>query len=296
MLSDLDQRPELRGAVLRLFRQAGPGRQHAVAGDPARMGLEPEARDLDETLGVLLALAGDHVAGALACCPYSAEQLTLWGPVCRSADEEAVAGLLVRSLRGVLRTGSYESVRVQVDHRNRCLRSFFLRQGLSIWKDNVVYEACLHAGGSGGVGAPATPVDLDGPAGVQRLSFVHLEAVRDLLQGAFPESGHFDESLALREHQGYRHYGLWQDGQLVAGAALRHDPLRAWLSLIAVAPEQRGRGWAQRLMRGIMYHEWASGVRALGLEVLSDNAPAMRVYQAVGMQRLFTTTILTGPV
>ncbi|MBA3709860.1 MAG: hypothetical protein H0W83_13685, partial [Planctomycetes bacterium] len=74
VLADLDQRPELRPAAAAVFAACPPGHDHQVCGIPERMGMEPRPEDLSECLGVLLALSGIRVVGALGLCPYSAQQ------------------------------------------------------------------------------------------------------------------------------------------------------------------------------------------------------------------------------
>ena len=54
IFSDLDERPELAEEVLALFRRFGPGRFHAVNGEPSNMGQLPTIDDLLDCLGVLI--------------------------------------------------------------------------------------------------------------------------------------------------------------------------------------------------------------------------------------------------
>jgi ribosomal protein S18 acetylase RimI-like enzyme len=282
-LTDLDDRPELATAVLRLYRHAGPGRHHAVCGDPAGMGLPPELNQLLDAPGVLLGLDGDGLTAVLACCSYSDEQITLWGPVTEPPEQEGHADAVLVGLRRLLHQSPYSSLRVQVDTRNRWLRAFYLRHGLSIWKDNVIFEVALQG-----------QYELDEQ--VCRLDYTDLEAARELLYLAFPDSGHFEQAMIDREHKGYRHYGLWQGHALVGAAALRPHRRRSWLSMLAITDSQRAKGLGTRLLRGICAHEQAGGALALGLEVLADNQTALRAYDKAGLERQFTTTILTGPI
>jgi len=74
------------------------------------------------------------------------------------------------------------------------------------------------------------------------------------------------------------------------------EPGRAWLKLVAVRRDQRGRHLARRLVEGVLAREAARRTRTIGLEVLGDNLPAITVYLQCGFTRSMTAQILTGAV
>src|SRR4051812_22448869 len=152
------------------------------------MGLEPSIEDLASCLGVLLAMSGIRLVGALALCPYSAQQVTLWGPVIpESANAKPVAARLFKEARGALRGAGYESVRCLVDTRNRAARALLQGHGFTSWKDNHVYEHALDRGD-----VPEDPT-------VRRAAWAdHPQAAR-IIEQAFPESDHCRPGLAKRE-------------------------------------------------------------------------------------------------
>ena len=283
-LVDLDQRTDLIAPVVALFAAHGPGQSHAVCGIPARMGLPVVAADLAACLGTLVLLDGQRVAGALAICPYSDEQATLWGPVNDQAYSlPAVGKLLVAEARQALRDGGFESVRCLADTRYRGLRQFLLGQGLAAWKDTHLLERSLTK--------PPTAVPGARPAATRD----HRPLAEILSQG-FPESLHCQPSIAAREAEGYRHYVLEQDGAIVGAAAVQETGKRSWLKLIAVDPGARRAGAGRLLLDGVLAGERARGQRDIGLEVLADNAAAVATFARCGFQRAWTATILTGPV
>lgn len=283
-LVDLDQRADLLIPVVALFAAHGLGRLHAVCGIPARMGLPVTDADLAACLGTLALLDGQRVAGALAICPYSDEQATLWGPVVDHAYSlPAVGKLLVAEARHALRDGGFESVRCLADTRNRGLRQFLLGQGLAAWKDTHVYERSL-------AGPPATPV------GARAARVRDHRELGEILHQAFPESLHCQPSVAAREAEGYRHYVLDQDGVVVGAAAVQETGRRSWLKLIAVRPGARRGGAGRALLDGVVAGEAALGQREIGLEVLADNPGAIATFERCGFTRAWTATILTGPV
>lgn len=284
-VTDLDESPHLLEGVLELFRRFGPGRYHAVNGEPSRMGRVPRDQDLQDALGVVVVLHEGQVAGAMALCPYSETQATLWGPIVESGFQGHSFGpLLLSTARQALRDGGFESIRALVDHRNRRARAFFLRSGLSPWKDNLLFERDLDEN------LPEV-----GPGIVTATAADHPEVV-ELILSAFPDTGHCDEPLAERERQGYRHYLLQDGGTVVATAAVKDAGTRSWMSLLAVHPQHRRKGYAKQLVTGVCRAEYEAGRRRMGLEVLADNNPAIRCYEGVGFQRQWGMWILVGPV
>jgi len=283
-LVDLDQRADLVAPVTALFAAHGSGRAHVVCGIPARMGLAAVAGDLEACLGTLVLLDGQRVAGALAICPYSDEQATLWGPVSDEAYSLAAVGkMLVAEARHALRDGGFESVRCLSDTRNRTLRQFLLGQGLAAWKDSHVYERSL---------APAPAATASARAAKAR----DQREVAEILAAAFPESLHCQPSLAAREKEGYRHYLIEGDDGIAGAAAVQDAGRRSWLKLIAVRPGARRGGRGQALLDGVLAGEAARGQREIGLEVLADNPGAIATFEHCGFHRAWTATILTGPV
>ena len=197
--------------VLALFRRFGPGRFHAVNGEPSNMGQLPTIDDLLDCLGVLIVLSADDMtAGALGICPYSSTQVTLWGPVVSSGYQGHTIGTtLLDRAKEALREGGFESVRVLNDTRNRRGRSFFLKHGMTPWKDNHLYEH------------PLTVLPEEEFPGVSLARPSDHREVEAITMRCFPDSSHCDVSLQMRERQGYRHYILQVSGTIVATAAIK---------------------------------------------------------------------------
>lgn len=284
-LVDLDQRPELISATVAAFAACPPGKHHLVCGLPASMGQVPTTLDLMHTSGVMLACSATDLLGAIALCPYSDEQVTLWGPaVCGDGlDNLTIPERLLNEARKALKDSGYISVRTLVDQRNRELRSFLLAHGFSAWKDNVIFERYLRG-------------DLPGDSQVRPTTAKDHNAVSALIAEAFPETGHLAPSLATRELEGYRHYVLTGPSGLLGAAAIAGDGRRSWMKLIAISAKQRSKGLGHRLVAGVVAAEAARGVTHLGLEVLADNLAAVALYTGTGFKKQFTAAIMTAPL
>ncbi len=286
-LTDLDERPELASAVTGLFAAFGPGSHHQVCGIPERMGLRPVAADLKRVLGTMVLLRAQRLAGALSLCRYSDQQATLWGPVVAEGFPALeLSRRLVSDARTHLRRTGFTSLRAQVDLRNRPQKTLLQSLGFQPWKQNLLYERPLAAS------------DATSGAEVRLAVSADHGALTRILTEGFPDSDHCRDDLTRREqHEGYRHYVLSEGSAgIVAAAAVLDEPGRAWLKLVAVRRDQRGQHLARRLVAGVLAREAARRTRAIGLEVLGDNLPAITVYQQCGFTRSLTTQILTGAV
>lgn len=283
-LVDLDQRPDLAPAAVALFAACPPGAEHQVCGIAAWMGLTPTPATLDQAAGVLVAMSGNRALAALAICPYSEEQVTIWGPAASHAAPAAVAGDLLEAARGALQLSRYGSVRTLVDSRNRKARTLLQSHGFNAWKDNVLFERRIEAAQA----AQATRVRL-------ATARDHSAVATVFIQG-FPDSDHCLPNLAKREHDGFRHYLLEDAGHVVAAAAVQDAGGRAWLKLITTRPDRRGKGLSRRLLDGLLAEEAKRHTRAIALEVLVDNLAAVALYEAASFKRKFTATVMTGPV
>ncbi len=283
-LVDLDQRPDLLPAVIALYAACPPGADHQVCGIAAWMGLTPTKAVIDLASGVLVAMSGQRAIAALAICPYSEDQVTLWGPAVANGAPAAVGGSLLEAARGALQLSRYGSIRTLVDTRNRKARVLLQSHGFNAWKDNLLFERRIEA------------AQADQPTRVRLATARDHSAVATVFIQGFPDSDHCLPNLARRERDGFRHYLLEDAGSVVAAAAVQDAGPRAWLKLITTQPERRGKGHSRTLLNGILAEEAKRHSHAIALEVLVDNTAAVRLYEASGFKRKFTATVMTGPV
>jgi GNAT superfamily N-acetyltransferase len=96
---------------------------------------------------------------------------------------------------------------------------------------------------------------------------------------------------------------LWYDeaGNVLGAALLAVRGARGWVGGFGIAPEHRGHGYARELLDAIRDMARARGVEVLQLEVLSENAPAIRLYERGGFQRTrmlrsFKRSVIAPPV
>ena len=288
-LTDLDQRPEMTAAALALLSSGRFGVSHLVSGLPVAMGLVPSAADLRQCTGVLLALERIDVVGVLAICPYSETQVTWWGPAVAGGSAASIARLLADEARRAAREGGYASLRALCDLRDRAHRQLLQSLGFAPWKDCLLFERGLAGLAEGDLSGVRIAVRADHPA------------VSQILGEGFPDSDHCTPNLVQRENEGYRHYLLVVEGEAVAAAAVQ-DPgpdavrRRAWLKLIAVRKTHRNRHLGKRLLAGILATEARHRLPSIGLEVLADNASAIRLYRSSGFTHRWTATVLIAPL
>ncbi len=78
--------------------------------------------------------------------------------------------------------------------------------------------------------------------------------------------------------------GVEDDGLLVAvGASFPETSGAAHLVSICTHPDRRGRGLAERVVRGLAERARADAAAVVYLEMYADNEPARRVYRRLGM-------------
>ncbi len=84
------------------------------------------------------------------------------------------------------------------------------------------------------------------------------------------------------------HYGVWKDGELIANGSLNALPRRmshvADMGL-AVVREQWNKGIGGMLLERLIGYARLSGIEIIKLEVRSDNAGAIHLYEKYGFQR-----------
>ena len=84
---------------------------------------------------------------------------------------------------------------------------------------------------------------------------------------------------------------LREDGRVLATALGTLSPGWLGLSCLAVREDARRRGIARAMLAALA--EWARGADRLWLEVEEDNAPALALYRALGLERTGGYSYLT---
>lgn len=90
----------------------------------------------------------------------------------------------------------------------------------------------------------------------------------------------------------YRFLVVEEDGGLAATTLLTFPPRTGWVSMVAVDPAFRRRGFARRLLERAQELARRAGKGYVALDVLRDNAPAIALYTSMGYRTLRTSTIL----
>ncbi len=284
LFSDLDERPYLSDIILDMFQRAGPGRDHAVCGEPQRMGMKPKKEDFDASMGVLFAIEDGHPQAAICICPYSDEQVTLWGPVFKEHIRDDLSHQLLDYVKNALARSNYASYRVMIDTRNRQMRDFYLSCGLQKFEDNILFSRRIEKPAD----VPRFPVDVAKPNEYSR--------VFDLLNISFPENGHCSPGIEQRVLEGYTHYVIRINNVIEGCAVISRNQQRSWLSLLCMDVSQRSRGYGHDLLNGIINNEYSKGSQEIAFEVLANNKAALKLYESCGFEKQWTATIFTGPL
>jgi len=82
-----------------------------------------------------------------------------------------------------------------------------------------------------------------------------------------------------------------QGGEPVAIALLGVRERRGWIGGMGVAPEMRGERVGLAVTQAILKSGRRMRLKSIDLEVLTDNLPAMRIYESLGFQRRRTLDI-----
>ncbi|MER7585817.1 GNAT family N-acetyltransferase, partial [Kitasatospora sp. NPDC097691] len=127
--------------------------------------------------------------------------------------------------------------------------------------------------------------DADVDHGAEPLTTDDLPAVRALLAESYPEAW-FDPRML----SGGDYVGVRRDGRLLAVAGVHvHSPVQrvAVLGNVTTHPDARGRGLARACVTALCRH-LAATTDHLGLNVRTDNAPAIRLYERLGFTTVAT--------
>lgn len=85
------------------------------------------------------------------------------------------------------------------------------------------------------------------------------------------------------------------DGAIAGLAMLAYRGERGYCPDLGVQPAWRGRGLAHRLVAALLQSARACGLRTVQLDVLAENAPAIRVYERAGFRPMLGRVVLDAP-
>ncbi len=85
------------------------------------------------------------------------------------------------------------------------------------------------------------------------------------------------------------------DDRLIGAIVFAQRGERAWLSLMGVRPELRGKGYGKRLFGAAVDAVRASGVRSIEFEVVQRNAAAIAMYRSFGFRAVDELFVWSRP-
>jgi len=133
---------------------------------------------------------------------------------------------------------------------------------------------------------PRSPALEPGAVDIEIAGAGDLVAVAHVQAVAFGDTEEDAWRRVERDQQGNprRYYLARLDGDPVGALGLSFEPEGAYIAGVAVLPEFRGRGYARRLLARAVRDALAAGQTRQALEVATDNANALGLYESCGFR------------
>jgi ribosomal protein S18 acetylase RimI-like enzyme len=125
---------------------------------------------------------------------------------------------------------------------------------------------------------------------MEEISFLgpsDLETLTNVAPDVFDQPVRKDLAREFLEDPRHHLAAATHDGRIVGFASAVHylhpdkEP-ELWINEVGVAPDHRGRGIGERLLRAMLHHGRQLGCREAWVLAERDNEPAMRLYGSVG--------------
>ncbi len=87
----------------------------------------------------------------------------------------------------------------------------------------------------------------------------------------------------------------FEDGRPTGLAMLGRRGARGWIGGMGMIPERRGRGGGRALMEAVLDQARSRRLDRVDLEVLEQNAPAIRIYRQLGFEMVRTLDVWSRP-
>ncbi|MDA8229280.1 MAG: ribosomal protein S18-alanine N-acetyltransferase [Desulfitobacterium hafniense] len=122
---------------------------------------------------------------------------------------------------------------------------------------------------------------------VRPMKIEDIDAIITIERASFPTpwSPHAF-TTELRDNEYARYYCLEVNGRIIGYMGLWFILEEGHITNIAIAPEYRGAGWGEFLLRTVMDKMAAEGMERMTLEVRVSNMVAQKVYERVGFVKM----------
>ena len=252
----------------------------------ASIELEKSLNAYQDMPSFFLAYEGDLLAALVSIFSPMRVEAELGALVLPSLRRRGILRDLLPQAEATMRGYGYKSELFVVDSRSEAGRAAAVSLGARLEHSE---HACRYEPLRSGAEKSAVARSRGRELEILRLGSEHIEALVALRMGAFGDSREEAEGFerATFASSNREEYGAFlADGQssssrLVAAASLGYEGKLVSINGLVVAEEERGKGYGQAFMGGLLEHLVARGLEPI-LDVDGSNERAFHVYQKLG--------------
>lgn len=120
---------------------------------------------------------------------------------------------------------------------------------------------------------------------IKRCGIEDVDKVYAIEEKSFPDPMKKETFASDLKRENYYCYGLW-DGDLTAFISYEKVLDEAQVISVAVDAEHRRKGYGRKLFEEVLKIAREDGIEVITLEVRSENTAAVKLYEAMGFERV----------